>query len=300
MADEKRYFWLRLYDDFFTSKRIKKLRALAGGDTYTIIYLKMQLKALKTEGYLYFDNVMNDFAEEIALDIDENPDDVRVTVQYLLSVGLLECSEDGEKYFLTYLPNLIGSETASTQRSRDYRKKKKEQEVLQCNKNATDLQQNATEMQRTCNVEKEIEKEKDKDIDNTPLTPQGKEWDAEKHTNVQNFDHLVQTEMNEVSNTNLLECVRIWLQYKDGRKPRATHHYQLQSIRGLTNKVFEQAKIYGPDAVIGIVNDSIANNYSGITWNELERRRPKRETTGSQSSIDEWIARKEREQNDNQ
>ena len=26
MAEEKRYFWLRLYDDFFTSKRIKKLR----------------------------------------------------------------------------------------------------------------------------------------------------------------------------------------------------------------------------------------------------------------------------------
>ena len=68
---EKRYFWLKLFDDFFTSKRIKKLRNLAGGDTYTIIYLKMQLKALKDEGYLYFDGVMDDFAEELALDIDE-------------------------------------------------------------------------------------------------------------------------------------------------------------------------------------------------------------------------------------
>lgn len=79
---EKRYFWLKLYDDFFTSKRIKKLRTIAGGDTYTIIYLKMQLKALKTDGYLYFDGVMSDFADELALDIDENPDDVKVTINY--------------------------------------------------------------------------------------------------------------------------------------------------------------------------------------------------------------------------
>lgn len=157
MSENKRYFWLRLYDDFFTSKRIKKLRALAGGDTYTIIYLKMQLKAIKDDGYLYFDNIMNDFAEELALDIDESADDVRVTIQYLMSVGLLECSENGEQYFLTYLPNLIGSETASTQRSRDCRKRKKEQEVLQCNADAT-------QVQRHCNAEiekrrEEIEKE---------------------------------------------------------------------------------------------------------------------------------------------
>lgn len=158
MSENKRYYWLRLYDDFFTSKRIKKLRALAGGDTYTIIYLKMQLKAIKDDGYLYFDSIMTDFAEELALDIDESPDDVRVTIQYLMSVGLLECSEDGEQYFLTYMPNLIGSETASTQRSRDCRKRKKEQEALQCNADATQVQHH-------CNVEKEIEKEKDKEIE---------------------------------------------------------------------------------------------------------------------------------------
>ena len=47
---EKRYYWLRFKDDFFDSKRIKKLRKMAGGDTYVIIYLKMQLKALRTDG----------------------------------------------------------------------------------------------------------------------------------------------------------------------------------------------------------------------------------------------------------
>ena len=121
---EKRYYWLKLYDDFFSSKRIKKLRSIAGGDTYTIIYLKMQLKALKSDGYLYYDGVMNDFAEELALDIDENIDDVKVTISFLLSVGLMESNEEGAEYKLTYMDNVVGSETASAQRVRDHRIKR--------------------------------------------------------------------------------------------------------------------------------------------------------------------------------
>ena len=155
MGENKRYFWLKLFDDFFTSKRIKRLRQLAGGDTYTIIYLKMQLKALKTDGYLYFDGVMSDFAEELALDIDEKPDDVKMTIQYLLSVGLIESSDSGEEWYLTYMNNCIGSETASTQRSRECRQRQKGQKVLQCNTDATQVHQ-------VCRVE--IEKEKEKDI----------------------------------------------------------------------------------------------------------------------------------------
>ena len=37
----KRYYWLKLKNDFFRGKHIKMLRKIAGGDTYTIIYLKM-------------------------------------------------------------------------------------------------------------------------------------------------------------------------------------------------------------------------------------------------------------------
>ena len=47
MANDKKYYWLKLKDDFFRDKKMKKLRNIAGGDTYTIIYLKMQLLSLK-------------------------------------------------------------------------------------------------------------------------------------------------------------------------------------------------------------------------------------------------------------
>lgn len=177
---EKRYFWFKLYEDFFNSNRIKKLRKIAGGDTYTIIYLKMQLKALKQDGYLYFNGYFGDFYEELALDIDEDATNVRITCDYLLSVGLLEVSEDGKQYYLTYLQNCVGSETASAQRVRDYRQRKKEErkalhcnndvtKALQCNTETLHCNNDVTEVLRTGSAEKEKEKEKDINSINTDV-----------------------------------------------------------------------------------------------------------------------------------
>lgn len=163
MGENKKYFWLKLYNDFFSSKRIKRLRSLAGGDTYTIIYLKMQLKALKDDGYLYFDGVMDEFAEELALDIDENPDDVRVTIQYLLRVGLMESSEDGKEYFLTYVQKCIGSEGASARRMRELRARQKEEKASLCDSTVTPTLALVTNSDTE--IEKEIDKDKEKYIE---------------------------------------------------------------------------------------------------------------------------------------
>ena len=148
---EKRYYWLKFKDDFFDSKRIKKLRKLAGGDTYIIIYLKMQLKALRTDGVLEFTGVEENFADELALDIDESPEDVRMVLGYLMTYGLCECS-DNIHYFLPYVVENTGSETAGTQRWRDWK-----------NRKALDSNKTPTLPQQTANVDKENrEREKSK------------------------------------------------------------------------------------------------------------------------------------------
>jgi len=156
---EKRYYWLKFHSDFFDSKRIKKLRKMAGGDTYTIIYLKMQLKALKSDGILEFTGVEDDFASELALDLDENVEDVKMTLMFLLQYGMCECS-DNTHYLLPYVIENTGSETASTQRVRDYRERQK---ALQCNADVTDVK-------RIGNVEKEIEKEKEIEVEKSKNT----------------------------------------------------------------------------------------------------------------------------------
>lgn len=174
----KKFYWLKLMNDFFTQPKIKKLRKIAGGDTYTIIYLKLQLISLKNEGKLYFEGIEENFIEEMALTIDEDPENVAVTVQYLLKQGLLEESSNDE-YLLTEMQTLIGSETESAERVRRYREKEKEQKALQCNGNV--IKGNAlvtscnTEIEKEIEIEieKEIEIESEREIEPPKLTKEG-------------------------------------------------------------------------------------------------------------------------------
>lgn len=151
MAENKKYYWLKLKDDFFRDKRIKKLRRIAGGDTYTVIYLKMQLLSIKNNGYLIYEGIEDNFAEELALELDEDTENVKVTLAFLHGNGMLEETEQ-DKFLMTETIKCIGSESASAERVRKYRAKK--QKALQCNTPVT-----------IGNTEIEIEKEKDLEID---------------------------------------------------------------------------------------------------------------------------------------
>lgn len=139
----KRYFWIQLAQDFFKSKEMKLLRKIAGGDTHTIIYLKMMLISLEDGGHIYYDGLADNLAEEIALVIDENVEDIKITLIFLESKGLLTKKSDRD-YFLEQVPEMVGSETASTRRSRKHRELK----GLHCNAIAT-----------TCNGDIDIEKD---------------------------------------------------------------------------------------------------------------------------------------------
>lgn len=158
----KRYYWLKLKVDWFSDKRIKKLRSIAGGDTHTIIYLKMMLLSLKDEGKLYFEGVEDNFASEIALALDEDTENVKLTLAFLQCHGLIEIGDDDE-YQLTEVPTIIGSETASAMRVREHRERKKENRLLQCNTSETD----GNNLKQICSVErdKEIEIERDKELE---------------------------------------------------------------------------------------------------------------------------------------
>ena len=157
VVKNKRYYWIQLAQDFFKSKEMKLLRKIAGGDTHTIIYLKMMLISLEDGGHIYYDGLADNLAEEIALVIDENVEDIKITLIFLESKGLLTKINDRD-YFLEQVPEMVGSETASTRRSRKHR----ELRGLHCNTIAT-----------TCNgdidIDTEIDTEIEKDVDKNPV-----------------------------------------------------------------------------------------------------------------------------------
>ena len=163
----KKYFWLKLKEDFFTSKEIKKLRKVSGGDTFVIIYLKMQLLSIKQEGYLRFDGIEDSFAEEIALTLDENEENVKMTLAFLFNYNLIEKITEDD-YYMTRVSETIGKESDSAERVRRHREKAK---LIENNVSKT-LLGNTTVTQSnicvtTCNteIEKEIDIDIEKDIE---------------------------------------------------------------------------------------------------------------------------------------
>ena len=151
----RRYYWLQLKEDFFKTKEMKLMRKLPGGEEITIIYLKIMLVSLADEGKIFFEGLAEDLAEELSLLIDEDAEAVRMALIFLKQKKLLTTSDDYQ-YKLEQVPEMIGSETASTRRARKYRESQK---ALQCNTNAT-----------KCNGEIEIEIDKDIEIDNNNKT----------------------------------------------------------------------------------------------------------------------------------
>lgn len=170
MADIKKYYWLKLMKDFFTQPKIKKLRRIAGGDTYTIIYLKLQLLSIDNNAVLEYQEIENDFIEEMALTIDEDVENVKVTINYLIAQGMME-NVDDHHYILVETLKSIGSETSKAELMR--KKRGIEKEIVKNGNNVTKVLPDVTNALPTryrsvtevlptvtnCYTEIEIEKE---------------------------------------------------------------------------------------------------------------------------------------------
>lgn len=162
----RRYYWLKLREDFFRDKTMKKMRRIAGGDTYVIIYLKMMLMSIQTGGELYFEGIENDFASEIALVLDEDEENVRVAIGFLLRSGkLIEKSKS--IYFLQEASEAIGSESGSAERVRKFREKQRQerlenenQKTLTCEEKCLPTLQ-CNEEETPCNVAGNVEKSRE-------------------------------------------------------------------------------------------------------------------------------------------
>ena len=158
MAETKKYYWLKLRENFFKSKEIKKLRSIAGGNTYTIIYLELQLLSLENDGKLMFEGIDETFAKELSLVINEKPEDIEVTIGFLQRWGLL--IENGiDEFSLTETIENIGSETPGASRVRRFRDRQK---TLQGNTSVTignvEIEKELYKEEKDIEIDKELKK----------------------------------------------------------------------------------------------------------------------------------------------
>ena len=196
---EKRYYWLKLKEDFFDQKEIKKLRRIAGGDTYTIIYLKMLLLSIKNGGKIMYEAVEDSLAEELSLEIDEDAEDIAIVLGFLERYKLIEKGASSE-YLLPEAAKAIGSESKSAERVRRFREKN---QALQCNGDVTDMKRLGNE-----NVTLDIEsRDRDKSKSSSLNLDSNSYIDreGENETTTANARHV-----GELDCASAAEAFRLW------------------------------------------------------------------------------------------
>ena len=122
----QKYAWIKLPIDFFSQLEIKLMGSLPDGYHFIVIYLKLLLETINQNGIVYYSGLTESLAVEQALLLDETPEAVGKTLDFLFKKGLFEELKNEEyAYSLVQAKDLIGQNSTSTERVRKYRKKRK-------------------------------------------------------------------------------------------------------------------------------------------------------------------------------
>ena len=122
----RKFYWLKLKTGFFNQPKLKKLRREEDGDKLLVVYIKLLLLSVPDEGKIVFEGLEPTLADELALSLDEDPEDVQQVLDFLDQYNLIEEIADDE-FLLLEAAESIGSETDSAERMRRFRKRKASQ-----------------------------------------------------------------------------------------------------------------------------------------------------------------------------
>lgn len=152
MADDKRYYWLKLTDTFFDNDKIALIEGVRNGEKYLIFYLKLLCKSIKTEGILRINENLP-YSDAMLAALTRTDIDIVVSAkEILIQLGLLEVWEDSTIH-MTGTEEMIGSRGESAARVERFRERKKaaaikaaqEKQALQCNNEVTECNETVTQ-----------------------------------------------------------------------------------------------------------------------------------------------------------
>ena len=130
MSDNKKYYYLRLKDNFFDSDELKILESMKDGYLYSNILLKLYLRSLKNDGKLVVNDRIPYNAEMLASVTGHQVGTIKQALSMFKELGLIEILENGAIYMLD-IQNFIGKGSTEADRRRSYdRKIAQEKELL--------------------------------------------------------------------------------------------------------------------------------------------------------------------------
>ena len=120
MADCKKYYYLKLKEDFFESDTMALLEGMKDGYLYSNILLKLYLKSLKDNGRLVLNHCIPYNEQMLATITRHQVGTVKEALKIFKSLGLIEVLDNGVMY-MTDVQNFVGRSSTEADRKREYR-----------------------------------------------------------------------------------------------------------------------------------------------------------------------------------
>ena len=117
MADNRKYYYLKLKENFFDSDSIVLLEDMKDGILYSNILLKLYLKSLKNGGKLQLDEHIPYTAQMIATLTRHQIGTVERALEIFRQLGLVEQLDSGLLY-MTDIERMIGQSSTEAERKR--------------------------------------------------------------------------------------------------------------------------------------------------------------------------------------
>ena len=129
MSDNKRYYYLKVKENFFDREEVIILQSMPDGYLYSDILMKMYLRSLKNEGKLMFKGVIPYTPIVLAQVVRHQVGTVEKALKIFQDLDLVEVLDNGAIYMCD-IQSFIGESSSEADRKRSYRQKIKNEKNL--------------------------------------------------------------------------------------------------------------------------------------------------------------------------
>ncbi len=158
----KRFYWIKLKDNFFDREEIQLIESLPNGKEYILTLLKLMIRSINSDGRLVVKDVIPYNPQMLATVTHSNVDTVRSAIDVFIKFGLMSILDDGTLY-MNEVQALLGSETEFAAKKREYRQNNKNQ--------PSQLPNEPTKTKKDIVQDKVRQENRDKSLDNKDITP---------------------------------------------------------------------------------------------------------------------------------
>lgn len=251
MSDNKKYYYLRLKDNFFDGDELKILESMKDGYLYSNILLKLYLRSLKNDGKLVVNDRIPYNAEMLASVTGHQIGTIKQALSIFKDLGLIDVLENGAIYMLD-IQNFIGRGSSEADRKREYRQRIETDRINVQTKVREISEKSPPEIELELKKEIKIEKEIDSSASTTtkrkrfekPTLSEIEQYCIERKNNVnaeQFFDYYESNgwKVGKNSMKDWKAAVRTWerIEYRKPNSKKNSKEDAINVVNNLMNKL---------------------------------------------------------------